>query len=79
MRDVLARLPGMGQVQVVSPEGRVIRHYAAGPLSASNVAFGGPNMDQLFVTGSIGDQKTPGALFRLDLPGVKGLWMGGKR
>ncbi len=70
---------GMGQVQVVSPDGRVIRRYTAGPLTTSNVAFGGPNMDQLFVTGALGDQKTPGALFRLDLPGVKGLWTGGKR
>lgn len=70
---------GMGQVQVVSPDGRVIRRYTAGPLTTSNVAFGGPTMDQLFVTGALGDQKTPGALFRLDLPGVKGLWMGGKK
>ena len=70
---------GMGQVQVIAPDGRVIRRYTAGPLTTSNVAFGGPHMDQLFVTGALGDQKTPGALFRLDLPGVKGLWMGGTR
>ncbi len=70
---------GMGQVQVVSPEGRVVRRYTAGPLTTSNVAFGGPDMNQLFVTGSLGDQKTAGALFRLDLPGVKGRWMGGAR
>jgi gluconolactonase len=70
---------GMGQVQVVSPDGKVIRRYTAGPLTTSNVAFGGPKLDQLFVTGALGDQKTPGALFRLDLPGVKGLWVGGKK
>lgn len=58
---------GMGQVQVVSPEGKVIRRYPGGNLTTSNVAFAGPRMDQLFVTGG-----TPGALFRLDL-GVKGL------
>ncbi len=57
---------GMRQVQVVSPEGKVIRRYPGGNLTTSNVAFAGPNLDQLFVTG--GD---PGALFRLDL-GVKG-------
>ena len=59
---------GMRQVQVVSPAGKLIRRYPAGNLTTSNVAFAGPNMDRLFITG--GD---PGALFRLDLPGVKGL------
>ena len=58
---------GMRQVQVISPEGKVIRRYPGGNLTTSNVAFAGPKMDQLYVTG--GD---PGALFRLDL-GVKGL------
>jgi gluconolactonase len=58
---------GMRQVQVVSPRGEVIRRYPGGNLTTSNVAFAGPNMDQLFVTGG-----GPGALFRLDL-GVKGL------
>ncbi|MDR3638423.1 MAG: SMP-30/gluconolactonase/LRE family protein [Isosphaeraceae bacterium] len=57
---------GMRQVQVISPEGKVIRRYAAGNLTTSNVAFAGPKMDELYVTGG-----TPGALYRLDL-GVKG-------
>jgi hypothetical protein len=31
-------------------------------------------MDQLYITGALGDEKTSkGALFRLDLKGVKGL------
>jgi gluconolactonase len=59
---------GMRQVQVVSPEGKLIRRYPGGNLTTSNVAFAGPAMDRLYLTG--GD---PGALFRLDLPGVKGL------
>jgi gluconolactonase len=59
---------GMRQVQVVSPEGKLIRRYPGGNLTTSNVAFAGPRMDQLYVTGGV-----PGALFRLDLPGVKGL------
>jgi gluconolactonase len=59
---------GMRQVQVVSPEGKLIRRYSGGNLTTSNVAFAGPAMDRLYLTG--GD---PGALFRLDLPGVKGL------
>jgi gluconolactonase len=58
---------GMRQVQVLDPAGKLIHRYPAGNLTTSNVAFGGPKLDQLFVTG--GD---PGALYRLDL-GVKGL------
>jgi gluconolactonase len=58
---------GMRRVQVVSPEGKLLRSYPGGNRTTSNVAFAGPNHDQLFVTG--GD---PGALFRLDLK-TKGL------
>lgn len=58
---------GMRQVQVISPEGKVIRRYNGGNQTTSNVCFAGPKMDQLYVTGG-----EPGALFRLDL-GVKGL------
>ena len=59
---------GMRQVQVISPLGKLTKHYPGGNLTTSNVAFAGPAMDRLYLTG--GD---PGALFRLDLPGVKGL------
>ncbi|HKP87217.1 MAG TPA: SMP-30/gluconolactonase/LRE family protein [Blastocatellia bacterium] len=65
---------GMRQVQVLNTKGKLLRRYAAGNLTTSNVAFGGPNMDQLYVTGALGDEKTSkGGLFRLDLKGVKGL------
>ena len=65
---------GMRQVQVLSPAGKLLRRYAAGNLTTSNVAFGGPRMDELYVTGALGDEKTSkGGLFRLDLKGVKGL------
>jgi len=65
---------GMRQVQVLSPSGKLLRRYAAGNLTTSNVAFGGPRMDQLYVTGALGEEKsTPGGLFRLDLKGVRGL------
>ena len=57
----------MRQVQVISPEGKILRRYPGGNQTTSNVAFAGPKMDQLYVTGG-----EPGALFRLDL-GVKGL------
>jgi gluconolactonase len=65
---------GMHQVQVLSPDGKLIRRYPGGTLTTSNVAFGGKNMDQLFVTGALGKEDgSKGALFRLDLKGVKGL------
>lgn len=59
---------GMRQVQVISPAGKIIRRYPGGNLTTSNVAFGGPRMDQLYVTGALGEEKTTrGGLFRLDL------------
>jgi gluconolactonase len=59
---------GMRQVQVLSPDGRLLHRYPAGVLTTSNVALGGPRMNQLFITGALGEEKTtPGALFRLDL------------
>lgn len=58
---------GMRQVQVISPEGKVIRRYPAGHLTTSNVAFSGPDLKTLYVTGG-----QPGGLYRLDL-GVEGL------
>jgi gluconolactonase len=63
---------GMHQVQVLNPDGRLVRRYEAGTLTTSNVAFGGPEMTQLFVTGALANEQSTGAVFRLDL-GVKGL------
>ena len=42
---------GMRQVQVISPEGKLVRRYPGGNLTTSNVAFAGPNMDRLYMTG----------------------------
>jgi gluconolactonase len=65
---------GMRQVQVLSPDGKLVRRYTAGPLTTSNVAFGGPGIDQLYVTGGLAKEPgSKGALFRLDLKGVHGL------
>jgi gluconolactonase len=65
---------GMHQVQVLSPEGKLIRRYPGGTLTTSNVAFGGPKMDQLYITGGLSkEQGSKGALFRLELPGAQGL------
>ena len=63
---------GMRQVQVLNPAGELIRRYAGGNLTTSNVAFAGPQFDQLFVTGGLGPEAGGGGLFRLDL-GVTGL------
>jgi gluconolactonase len=63
---------GMKQVQVLDSSGKLIRQYDGGNVTTSNVAFGGPNMNQLFITGGIGPETGEGGLFRIDL-GVKGL------
>jgi gluconolactonase len=63
---------GMKQVQVLDPTGKLIRQYDGGNTTTSNVAFGGPEMNQLFITGGIGKEAGEGGLFRIDL-GVKGL------
>ena len=63
---------GMQQVQVLSPAGKLLARYPGGNVTTSNVAFGGPALDQLFVTGGLGPEAGKGGLFRLDL-GVKGL------
>ncbi len=64
---------GMKEVQVLDPQGNVIRRYPGGNLTTSNVGFSGPRMDQLYVTGGLGAEAGGGGLFRLDLPGVRGL------
>jgi gluconolactonase len=63
---------GMRQVQVLDPSGKLIRRYPGGNVTTSNVAFGGPKRDQLFVTGGLGPESGRGGLFRLDL-GIEGL------
>jgi gluconolactonase len=63
---------GMQQVQVLDATGKLVARYPGGNVTTSNVAFGGPKMDQLFVTGGLGKEEGEGGLFRLDL-GVRGL------
>jgi gluconolactonase len=63
---------GMKKVEVLSPTGKLIRQYDGGNTTTSNVAFGGPKHDQLFITGGIGKEAGEGGLFRIDL-GAKGL------
>ena len=65
---------GMRVVEVLSRRGRWIRQYPADLVSASNVSFGGPKMNQLYITGGVGPEG-PGAggVFRLDLRSVRGM------
>jgi gluconolactonase len=63
---------GMKQVQVLDPSGKLIRQFDGGNVTTSNVAFGGPKMNQLFITGGLGPEAGAGGLFRIDL-GVAGL------
>jgi gluconolactonase len=58
---------GCGRIEVLSAEGRLLRRYAAGNRLASNVAFGGPELGHLYVTGSPVEKSGAGALFRLEL------------
>jgi gluconolactonase len=63
---------GMQRVQVLDPSGKLVASLPGGNLTTSNVAFGGPKLDQLFVTGALSPAEgSMGAVFRLDL-GVKG-------
>ena len=64
---------GMKQVQVVSPDGKIVRRFPGGNLTTSNVAFGGPNLDTLYITGGLAEGKSEGGLFKIKLEGVKGL------
>ena len=65
---------GMRVVEVLSRRGRLIRQYPAGLLSASDVSFGGPKMNQLYITGGFGAEgQSDGGLFRLDLRSVRGM------
>lgn len=66
---------GMRRVQVLDRGGRLVHSYASGViLRTSNVAFGGPAMDDLYITGGVdANLKGEGAVVRLHLPGVRGL------
>lgn len=65
---------GTGTVRVLTPRGELWRSLEVGVYDASNLAFGGPAMDQLCVTGSVGHRsRTAGRVYRLRLPGVCGV------
>lgn len=66
---------GMGLIHVFERDGTLFRSLPAGNLAVSNLAFGGAEMNQLYVTGSEDsfDPTLPGVVYRLDLHHVRGL------
>jgi gluconolactonase len=62
---------GVGRVEVLDRDGHLIRRYPAGLRLPSNVAFGGPGLGDLYVTGAASDEQGPGTLSRIHL-GVRG-------
>lgn len=65
---------GMSAVQVLDPNGRLIRTLPGGNYDVSNLAFGGKKLTDLFITGSVGHRsRTPGRVYRLQLPGTVGI------
>lgn len=53
---------GMKAIQVLGPNGRVLRTYDGGNRTTSNLCFAGPGGDTVYATGG-----EPGGLFRLDV------------
>ena len=65
---------GTGRVRVLDPKGALVASLPGVGAFTSNVAFAGPAMNSLYVTGSVGPtEQTTGLLMRLDLPWVRGL------
>ena len=65
---------GMSAVQVLTPEGNLLRTLPAGNYDASNLAFDPRRPGDLYVTGSVGHRsRTAGRVYRLTLPGVSGV------
>jgi len=65
---------GTSTVKVLAPDGSPLRTLRAGNYDASNLVFGGKNLDELYVTGSTGHRSnTSGRVYRLKLTGVKGV------
>ncbi len=64
---------GTSHVLVLNSKGELTQTLPGGNYDVSNLAFGGPKLGQLFITGSIGHRsKAEGRVYRLDLEGVRG-------
>jgi gluconolactonase len=58
---------GPGRIEVLDSTGHRLAQYPAGNRLASNLAFAGPGLGDLYVTGAPGKKSGPGALYRLRL------------
>jgi gluconolactonase len=64
----------MAAVEVLDPQGKLVRSLPGGNYDVSNLVFGGPALSRLFITGSVGHRSdTAGRVYRLDLDGVRGV------
>ncbi|MEX2303954.1 MAG: SMP-30/gluconolactonase/LRE family protein [Bryobacterales bacterium] len=64
----------MAAVEVLDPQGKLLRSLPGGNYDVSNLVFGGPALSRLFITGSVGNRSdTAGRIYRLDLDGVRGV------
>jgi sugar lactone lactonase YvrE len=65
---------GAGAVRVFDTSGALVRSIDTGAQFTSNVAFLGPERNQLYAVGSTGPtQQSTGVVMRIDLPGVTGV------
>ena len=72
---------GAGCVRRVAPDGAIVAEFALPAANVSSVAFGGADLDRLFVTSArqlldadeLAAQPLAGALFEIVDPGVRGL------
>lgn len=64
----------MAAVEVLDPQGKLLRSLPGGNYDVSNLVFGGPALSRLFITGSVGHRSdTAGRVYRLDLDEVRGV------
>ncbi len=64
---------GKSAVQVLAPDGELLRTLPGGNVATSNVAFGGAEMDDLYMTGGELDYGAESLVYRLHLDGTGGL------
>ncbi|MDA1234076.1 MAG: SMP-30/gluconolactonase/LRE family protein [Acidobacteria bacterium] len=65
---------GTSTVKVLAPDGSPLRTLPAGNYDASNLVFGGTDLNELYITGSTGHRSnTPGRVYRLNLADVTGV------
>ena len=67
---------GAGVVRVFDPSGRLLGSLGSGTATITNLAFGGPDLNELYIYGANGtslEEVEDARIVRLTLPGVRGL------